>query len=122
MLSAIFLIVAQSMLVGAVALFFSTFSRPGLSVVLTAGVYVAGHLSADLRQIEGVVDFPAVRYLATAAYHLLPNLAAFDVKAQVVHAQPVPLGYLAATVGYALPCIGALLVAAMFIFSRRDLA
>ncbi len=121
MLSAIVLIVAQSMLVGAVALFFSTFSSPGLSVVLTAGVYVAGHLSADLRQIEGVVDSQAVRYLATAAYHLLPNLAAFDVKAQVVHAQPVPLGYLAVTVGYALPCIGAFLVAAMFIFSRRDL-
>ena len=32
---------------------------------------------------------------------MLPNLAQFDVKAQVVHGQPVPLGYLALAIGYA---------------------
>ena len=59
--------------------------------------------------------------LARGLYWVLPNLEQFDVKAQVVHAQPVPLGYIALTGAYAALYISVLLVAAMVIFSRRDL-
>jgi Cu-processing system permease protein len=59
-------------------------------------------------------------YLARALYYLLPNFAAFDVKAQVVHAQPVSAAYIAVTTSYGLVYVATLLVAAMFIFSRRD--
>ena len=120
MLRAIFLIFVQLMLVTAIALFFSTFSSPILSAVLTFGLFVVGHFNADLRNFENVVDSRAVAYLARALYYLLPNLAPFDVRAEVVHAQPVSLGYLALTTGYAVAYIAALLLAAMFIFSRRD--
>ena len=120
MLRAIFLLFAQLMLVTAIALFFSTFSSPILSAALTFGLFVVGHFNADLRDFENVVDSRAAAYLARALYYVLPNLAPFDVKAEVVHAQPVSLGYVAWTTGYALAYIGALLLAAMFIFSRRD--
>ena len=120
MLRAIFLVFTQLMLVTAIALFFSTFSSPILSAVLTFGLFVVGHFNADLRNFESVVDSRAAAYLARALYYLLPNLAPFDVKAAVVHAQPVSLGYMAWTTGYAVAYIGALLLAAMFIFSRRD--
>jgi hypothetical protein len=53
-------------------------------------------------------------------YYLLPNLAPFDIKAQVVHAIPVSLGYVLLTTGYAFAYISALLLTAVFIFSRRD--
>ena len=36
-----------------------------------------------------------------ALYWVLPNLAQFDVKSEVVHGMPVPLGYLAMTGAYA---------------------
>ena len=120
MLLAIFLIFAQLMLVTAIALFFSTFSGPILAAVLTFGLVVVGHFNADLRNFENVVDSRAAAYLARALYYGLPNLAPFDVKAEVVHAQPVSLGYVALTTGYAVAYIAALLLAAMFIFSRRD--
>ena len=32
---------------------------------------------------------------------MLPNLAQFDVKSQVVHGQPISVGYLVMTTGYA---------------------
>lgn len=120
MLLAIFLIFAQMMLVTAIALFFSTFSGPILAAVLTFGLVGVGHFNADLRNFENVVDSRAAAYLARALYYGLPNLAPFDVKAEVVHAQPVSLGYVALTTGYAVAYIAALLLAAMFIFSRRD--
>jgi hypothetical protein len=51
---------------------------------------------------------------------VLPNFAALDVKAQVVHAQPVPLAGLVMNAAYALTFIGALLTAATLIFRQRD--
>ena len=120
MLLAIFLIFVQMTLVTAIALFFSTFSSPILSAALTFGLFVVGHFNADLRNFESVVDSRPAAYMARTLYYVLPNLAPFDIKAEVVHAQPVSLGYVALTTGYGVAYIGALLLASMFIFSRRD--
>ncbi len=120
MLTAIFLVFAQLALVTAVALFFSTFSSPILSAVLTFGLYMVGHFNADLRNFENVVDSAGAVYLARALYYALPNLAPFDVKAAVVHGEAVSFGYVAMTTGYGLAYVAALLLASVFIFSRRD--
>jgi len=120
LLKAIVLIFFQLMIVTAVALFFSTFSSPMLSAALTFGLYVVGHFNADLRNFETVVDSKPAAYLARALYYLLPNLAPLDVKSQVVHGQPVPWELMLFNVGYALVYITALVVAAVFVFSRRD--
>lgn len=120
LLKALFLIFVELMLVTAVALFFSTFSSPILSAALTFGLYIVGHFNADLKNFENVVDSKAAASLARALYYVLPNLAPFDVKAEVVHAQPVTFGYMALTCGYGFVYIAALLLAATFIFSRRD--
>jgi Cu-processing system permease protein len=108
------------MLITAIALFFSTFSTPMLSAAFTFGLFIVGHFSADLRNFDQVVDSPAAVRLARGLYWILPNLAQFDVKAQVVHGQPVPVGYLALTTAYAALYISMLLAIAMFVFSRRD--
>ena len=120
MLKAVILIFVELMLVTAVALFFSTFSSPFLSAGLTVGLWVIGHFNADLRNFEAVVESPAAAWLARGLYYLLPNFAAFDVKYQVVHALPVPAGYLASTAAYGAAYIALLLVAAVAVFSRRD--
>ena len=120
MLKALALILVELMIVTAIALFFSTFSTPILSAAFTFGLFIVGHFSADLRNFQQVVDSPAAAKLARGLYWVLPNLAQFDVKAQVVHAQPVPLGYMVLTCGYAALYITVLLVAAMAIFSHRD--
>ena len=120
MLRALVLIFAELMLVTAIALLFSTFSNTILSAALTMSLYVVGHFNADLRNFEAVVDSRAVTFIVRLVYYLLPNLAPFDVKAEVVHAVPVPVGYIALTGGYAIAYIGVLLMVSMYIFSRRD--
>jgi ABC-type transport system involved in multi-copper enzyme maturation permease subunit len=114
------LILVELMLITAIALFFSTFSTPILSAALTFGLYIVGHFSGDLRNFQDVVDAPAAARVARGLYWVLPNLAQFDVKASVVHGQPVPAGYLALTVVYAALYIAMLLGVSAFIFSRRD--
>jgi ABC-type transport system involved in multi-copper enzyme maturation permease subunit len=120
LLKAIFLIFIELMLITAIAVFFSTFSTPILSAALTFGLFIAGHFNADLRNFDKVVNSRAAVYLARGAYHVLPDLSAFDVKTEVVHGLPVTAGYLASTTAYGLAYVAGLLLVATLIFSRRD--
>jgi Cu-processing system permease protein len=117
---AIVLIVAELTLVTAIALFFSTFSSPLLSALLTLGMWVAGHFNSDLRNLESVVNSPAIGWLGRALYYLLPNLAPFDVKAEVVYGQSVAASHIGLTLLYSAVYVGILLLAAHAIFRRRD--
>ena len=120
LLIAIGLIVAEVALVTAMALFFSTFSSPMLSALLTLALWVAGHFSADLRNFGTVVDSAPIVAVARAVYYVLPNLEAFNVKAEVVHGLSVGMRHVAWTLAYAALYAGLLLTAAMAIFRRRD--
>ena len=120
LLKAVLLIFVELMVITAIAILFSTFSTPILSAALTFGLFVVGHFSADLRNFDQVVDSPAAIRLARGLYWVLPNLAQFDVKAQIIHAEPVPLGYIALTSAYAALYIAMLLSISVYVFSRRD--
>jgi Cu-processing system permease protein len=121
LLLAVGLIWAELAIVTAIALFWSTFSSSALlSAALTAGLWVAGQFGADLRNFDQVVNSRVAVGIARGLYYVLPNFAAFDVKAQVVHGLPVGGDYMAVTLGYAMAYIAMLIVASVLIFSRRD--
>ncbi len=120
LLVAIVLIFGELMIVTAVAMFFSTFSSPLLSALLTLALWAAGHFNTDFRNFSTVVDQPVVVYLARALYYLLPNLAPFDVKAEVVYGAPVSATHVLLTLAYAVVYVAALLLAALVMFRRRD--
>jgi hypothetical protein len=81
---------------------------------------VAGHFNTDLRNFENVVDVAAVVWIAKGLYYTLPNLAPFDVKAEVVHGFPVAWRHVALTMLYGAVYTSLLLTAAIAIFRRRD--
>ena len=120
MLVAVYLVFVQLLLVIALALFFSTFAEPLWAAVFTFGLYIAGHFGADLKHFDVVVGDSPVRYVTSALYYVLPNMATFDVKNAVVHAQAVPAGYVLTATAYGACYMAALVVAAVLIFSRRD--
>jgi ABC-type transport system involved in multi-copper enzyme maturation permease subunit len=53
-------------------------------------------------------------------YWVLPNLAQFDVKTEVVHGLPVSIGSMALSTAYAALYTAMLLTLAVYVFSRRD--
>jgi ABC-type transport system involved in multi-copper enzyme maturation permease subunit len=120
MLKAVALITLELMLVTAVALFFSTFSTPFLSALLTVGLWIIGHFNDDLRNLGATISSPVAAAVARGVYYALPNFAVFDVKAQVVHGEAVPLTYLAITGLYGAVYIGFVLTGAVTVFARRD--
>ena len=120
LLLAIGLIFAELMIVTALALFFSAFSSPLLATLLTLGLWVAGHFNADLRNFENVVDSAVVVAVARGVYYVIPNLAPFDVKAEVVYGMPIAMRAFSFTLIYAAVYIALLLTATVTIFRRRD--
>ena len=119
---AVLMIQAELALVTAVALFFSTFSSSALlSIAFTVGILIAGIFSADLRHFGDSVDTsPVLALLVAGIGWLVPAFSAFDIKAQVVHGQPLPSGFVLYTIGYAALYIGGLVLASVAAFSRRE--
>jgi ABC-type transport system involved in multi-copper enzyme maturation permease subunit len=115
LLVAVGLIGVQLMLTTAVALFFSTFSTPMLSMLLTLAVWVAGQFSGDLRNFQAAVDSPVAVAIARGLYYALPN-----VKNEVVHGLAIPWPAVGLGVASIAAYIGVLLAGAVLIFNRRD--
>lgn len=122
LLIAVLMIGAELALLTAVALFFSTFSSSALlSVAFTAGVFLTGCFSADLRGFGDIVDAsPMVAAAVSAIGWVMPAFSAFDVKAQVVHGMALPSGFVFFTMSYAALYVMALLAASVTVFSRRE--
>ena len=121
MLTAFALIGVELMLITATALFFSTFSSPFLSVALTVGVYIIGHFSEDLKNIDTIVKSPALATVARGVYYIMPNLASLDIKSEVVHGQPVATLHMVSASATSGLFIALLVLGATIVFSRRDL-
>jgi ABC-type transport system involved in multi-copper enzyme maturation permease subunit len=119
---ALLMIVGEIALLGAVALFFSTFSSSAVvAIALTVGVFVAGQLSPDLRSFSNVADVPVwASTPLTALGWILPDFSSFDVKAQVVHGQSVGRRAVMLTLTYGSLYVTALIAGAVALFSRRE--
>lgn len=120
LLVALVLIYAELAVVTAIALLFSTYSSALLSATFTTALWVAGHFVGDLRALDRLGVSGVTSWTAWAVSWLLPNLALFDVKAEVVHGVPVPAWQILSAMAYGVFYSGALLLLGVAIFDRRD--
>jgi ABC-type transport system involved in multi-copper enzyme maturation permease subunit len=117
---AIALIYFELTILTAVALFFSSFSSPALSALLTFSLFIVGHFSADLKTFASALGSEGARLLFATLYYLLPNLSTYSYITPAGHGLMPPAGLFFAAVVYALAYVAVLLSAATLIFSRRN--
>jgi len=117
---AVLLIYIELVLLTAIALFFSSFSSPALSALLTFMVFVIGHFSADLKSLAASSGSTGARWLFTGLYYLLPNLANYSFITPAAHGRAPSAGFVFATALYALVYIAVILSIATLVFSRRN--
>lgn len=120
LLLAVLFIFLELLLITALALLFSTFSSPTLSAVFTLCLFVAGHLSADLRRFATRFGGAVTKLAAETLYFLLPNLSRLDFKDQAVHGRGIDGTTTAFSFLYAILYTATLVLGAMAIFQRRD--
>jgi ABC-type transport system involved in multi-copper enzyme maturation permease subunit len=121
LLKAVFLIYLKLALLVAIAILFSTFTSAILAGLFAGFFYVAGYLSVELKNLDTVVESSFLPQLTRLLYYVLPNFKNFDVKAQVVAGDPVPLSQLGWSAAYAAIYVTLLLVASGWIFRRKNL-
>lgn len=116
----------EMVLVTAVALFFSSLSRPVLAGVLTGGVFLIGRISYVLTDLlaatKGVfVEVPAMRAIGRTLVAVVPDLSTFNVADELLLGWQVGGDYMVAALGYGASWTAVFLVAALLLFERRDL-
>lgn len=118
--AALLLIGAEVAVVVAVALLFSSFTTPMLASLFTAGLWMIGRLSRDLRALGAQADSEGVRRITEALYRTLPDLSAFDLTVHAAHGLVVSSSDVLLPLAYAAGYATLVLLAATWIFDRRD--
>ncbi len=127
MAQALWLVYVEVLVVVAVALFFSSFSTPFLSGLLTFGVFVVGrfhsklvapNLLGDRKDIgdAGRLIEQIVAWVATVS----PKLSYFNVTPQVVYDVHLPWSYVGYATAQGVSYVVVVLILASVLFSIRD--
>jgi ABC-type transport system involved in multi-copper enzyme maturation permease subunit len=119
--AAAFLLTGVEMaLIVAVATFFSAFTTPLLSSFFTAGLWIVGHLTRELRDMGASTDLEVLRRATAVLHRVLPDLESFNLTLQATHGLPVGAADVWLPTVYALGYVGIILLAAVTVFERRD--
>ena len=120
LLLAVYMIFLELLLVTALAIFFSSFSTPMLSALFAFSLYLVGHLSWSLNLLRDRLAGAAGKWVCRGLYLVLPNLEIFNIKGEIVHRMPLPPGLALWATVYLAGYGAAVLIAACWIFQRRD--
>jgi len=120
-LVAVYFIALKLALVVALALLFSSATTPLLSILYTAGLYIAGNFIQQMRTLRTDLMNPAVAMVMRWLSYLLPNFDNFDVVGAAAHGRPVPAALIWQNTLYAALYCAIVLAAAAWVFSRRNL-
>jgi ABC-type transport system involved in multi-copper enzyme maturation permease subunit len=103
-----------------IALVFSSFTTPVMSVLFTFFLFAIGRFSSDVRLFAEQVRSPVTGFLTEVIYRVIPNLEKFDVRSEAVYGGDVSVGLILYTTAYAVLYTMALLVLAIIIFEKRE--
>ena len=117
---AVQLMFVEILVVTAIALFFSTFTSSTLSAIFTLGLYVIGHLTADLRAMVANSEGGIGKAVVDLLYYLCPNLEMLNIKGQAAVGVAAAPEYMLLASLYGLLYAGLLLTVACLVFQRRD--
>lgn len=120
-LVAVYFILLKLAVVVALALLFSCYTTPLLSILFTAGLYVAGLFVQEMRSFRAERMAPALRTGLRWLSYLLPNFENFDVMSAAAHGRGVAGALVLQNTIYAALYCAVVLLAASMIFARRDL-
>lgn len=125
--AALLLITVETVLIIAMALFFTSFSSPFLSGLFTFGIFAAGRGADLLMDLAKRESMASLAPLLKGASLIIPNFYLFYPSGKMiegsfatVHAQFISSGYLFSTIGYGLAFAAFFLSVATLLLNRRD--
>ncbi len=112
----------QMMLLGAMAIFFSTFATPVVNFFLTFAIFMVGNMSSVTESLTSNKN-PATKLLATVLHYILPNFGNFNIQNKLIHPEQTlsnPTVFIFQNIVYAIIYSAILLLLAILVFDRRE--
>jgi ABC-type transport system involved in multi-copper enzyme maturation permease subunit len=117
---AVYFTYLEFLIIIGVALVFSSFTTPIMTVLFTFLTVAIGRFSSDLKLFAEQVQTPVTRLVAEFIYTVMPNLEKFDVRHEAVYGGNINLELVFYTTVYAALYTLALLVLSIIIFEKRE--
>lgn len=112
----------QMMLLGALAIFFSTFATPVVNFFLTFGLFIVGNLSTVTESLTSNKN-PLTRVLASVVHYVIPNFGNFNIQNKLIHPDVQikdETVFMTTNIIYAVIYSAVLLILAILVFDRRE--
>jgi Cu-processing system permease protein len=119
-LIALYGVMLEALILTSIALFFGSFSRPIMTVIFTASLFLIGHWISSLSFFIEKSQSMTFKTVSTIIQKILPDLERFNWRSGPIYDTTVSAGELAGTSVYALGWIVLLIAATTLIFRRRD--
>lgn len=119
-LAALALTGVELALVVALATLFSSFTTPLLASFFSCGIWLAGHLTRDLRDHGANSSSALVREGTAWMHRILPDLESFNLSIEAAHQLPVAASDIWFPALYGAGYVAIILASATLIFERRD--
>ncbi len=120
LLTALYFILLEFVIVTAVALLFSSFSTPLFSTIFSFALFAVGTFGDDLRGFAAS-SHGLTKWAISAAAYLVPNLSTFNVISLVAHEEPIMGRLIVLNTAYAVFYSALVFAGAVLIFERRNL-
>jgi Cu-processing system permease protein len=120
-LGASVLLLVQSWLLAALALFFSSFSTASLAAILTIGIYFVGSAASQVRWLALQSDNTAVKWVLESVVLLLPNFELFQLSRQLTYGLPLEAGMIVGRASYGLVWVFVLVLFGGVLLQKREL-
>jgi len=114
------LLTVELAVVVAIATLFSAFTTPLLASLFAGGVWIAGNLTRNLRDIGADSGVEIVQQVTALLHRVLPDLASFNLSIEAAHGLPVAASDVWLPTLYGAAYVTLVLVCAVTIFERRD--
>jgi len=98
----LFLLLLQSWVLAALAIFFSSFVTTSVSVIILIGLYLIGNNVSGLQTLLNKMDEGLLRSMIHFGSYFIPNLEYFNLGFKVTYALPVSWNFTLLSIGYAL--------------------
>jgi ABC-type transport system involved in multi-copper enzyme maturation permease subunit len=118
--AAIVLAAWELLVLVAIATLFSSFTTPMLASLFTAGFYLVGHVTRDLKELGAQSKEASVQHVTELLHRVLPDLENFNLTIQAIHQLEIEPARFWLPLAYGALYTAALLALASLIFERRD--
>jgi ABC-type transport system involved in multi-copper enzyme maturation permease subunit len=112
----------QMMLLGAMAIFFSTFATPVVNFFMSFGLFIVGNLSTVTESLTTNKN-PITKSLATIVHYAVPNFGNFNIQNKLIHPEVQIANeqvFVVQNIVYSLVYSAVLLILAILVFDRRE--